>query len=334
MFKKYNSIENTYRKEFIDRIHTHGYGNDTFIVQEKVHGSNLSFFTQDGTQFTAGKRTSSLAADEKFYNHQLLLEQNYAAFQMLWKALGEIYNDLSQMTIFGEVIGGSYAHKAIKAVPGAIKVQKGIFYSPANHFFAFDILVNGEHYVDVEDANSLFEQANLFYAKTLFKGGLEDCMAHSNEFDSTLPAELGLPPISPNICEGVIIRPIKNVYFNNGVRVILKNKNEKWSENLRFSKTIKKAAPLPEKVVLLQEALATYATRNRLNNVLSKFGETTDKDFGKVLGLFNKDIIEDFMKDYRERMEELEKKDRKLVTKSLSKVSAQIVRDKVVKQLF
>ena len=40
MFRKYNSIENTYREEFLERIKSHGFWNDEFVVQEKVHGAN------------------------------------------------------------------------------------------------------------------------------------------------------------------------------------------------------------------------------------------------------------------------------------------------------
>lgn len=43
MFKKYNSIENTYRQEFLDKIKGHGFWEDEFVVQEKVHGANLSY---------------------------------------------------------------------------------------------------------------------------------------------------------------------------------------------------------------------------------------------------------------------------------------------------
>ena len=43
MFKKYHSIENSYRTEFINRIKGHMFWNETFIVQEKAHGANLSF---------------------------------------------------------------------------------------------------------------------------------------------------------------------------------------------------------------------------------------------------------------------------------------------------
>jgi len=223
MFKKYTSIENTYREDFLERIKGHGFSDKEYIVQEKAHGSNLSYFTTDGINFFAAKRSDRIKSDEKFYNYELLLVDLKSKFVTIWNAIKQSNPNLSQMTIFGEVIGGNYPHKTITRVPKAIKVQKGIYYSPDNHFFAFDIMVNAETYLNVDITNQYFEQANLLHAKTLFTGSLKDCLAYPNSFDSTIPKELGLPELTPNICEGVVIRPLETLHFNNGVRVILKN---------------------------------------------------------------------------------------------------------------
>lgn len=329
MFKKYTSIENTYREEFLDRIKGHGFWEDEFVVQEKVHGANLSYWTTNGEDFHSAKRTAELLPDERFYNHQLILEEIKPKLQNIWLDLKNDLEDLNQLTIFGEIIGGDYPHEDVKKDKKAIMVQKGIFYSPHNHFYAFDILVNLTTYLDVEVANRYFEKHDLLHAKTIFRGNITDCLNYPNDFHSTLPKTLNLPEITPNVVEGTIIKPVKTRRFNNGVRVILKNKNEKWSENKKYPKRIKVQAPVPEKILKLQEAIATYVTENRLNNVVSKIGEVSDKDYGKVLGMFNKDVIEDFLKDYGHLTEELEKKELKLVTKSFIKIASTLVRKKV-----
>lgn len=326
MFKKYNSIENTYREAYLERIQGHGFWEDEYLVQEKVHGANLSFWSRNGTDFYIAKRNGPIEEGANFYNAELILNENRFKLQEIWEHLKTDFPNLSQLNIFGEVFGGNYPHPDVPKNKVALKVQKGVFYSPDNLFYAFDIHVNGEDYLDVKKANECFEKVGLFYAKTLHEGSIQSCLEYPNEFESTIAKELGLPVLENNICEGVIIRPVRNSRFKNGERIILKNKNEKWSENLKFNKRIKSKAPVPEKVLLLQEALATYATENRLNNVLSKVGEVTEKDFGKLLGAFNKDIITDFAKDYSERLNELEKKERKLVTKSIGKKSATMIR--------
>lgn len=330
MFKKYNSIENTYREEFLNRIQSHGFWEDEYVVQEKVHGANLSYWTTDGLTFHAGKRTSKLSAEEKFYNFQTVLAELQPKLVNIWNAISITHPNLKQMTIFGELMGGSYPHSEVPRNPKAIKTQKGIFYSPNNEFFAFDILLNQADFLSVTTANRLFEHEGLLHAKTIFQGAITECLKYPNDFNSTIPADLGLPEIKPNIVEGVVIRPIQPRFFNNGTRVILKNKNEKWSERIKLDKPLKPAVIYSEKVLQLQELAKTYATENRLSNVLSKIGEVTTKDFGKVLGMFNKDILEDFQKDYHELLATLEKKEQKSINKSLGGITTKMVRKRLV----
>ena len=329
MFKKYSSIENSYRKEFLEKIKEQGYWNETYVVQEKVHGSNLSFWTSDGIDFISAKRTGILTSDEIFYNYKQVLEDIKPNLQGIWKDLKADFPDLKEMAIFGEVFGGNYPHPEVVKDKTAVKVQKGVFYSPKNMFYAYDIMINGEKYLDVDYINKLFKKHGLVYAKTLFSGSLEECLKYPNDFDSVIPGQLGLPEIKPNICEGVVIRPKKHLKLYNNTRVILKNKNEKWSETIKPKRKIKKPEKLPDNIVKLQEAILNYVTENRLNNVISKIGEVSIKDFGPVIAMFNKDIIEDFTKDYHSEMELLDKKEAKLVTKSFMRQAAELVRKKL-----
>ncbi|MEL6655327.1 MAG: RNA ligase, Rnl2 family [Bacteroidota bacterium] len=326
MFKRYSSIENTYREEFLSRIKGHGFWREEYVVQEKAHGSNLSYWTNDGVNFRAGKRSGPLEEGEKFYNFAQILERITPKLQAIWTDLKRANESLEQLTVFGELIGGSYPHPEVARTKDAFKVQKGVFYTPDNLFYAFDILIDAQEFLDIETANQLFEKHGLLYAKTLFKGDLESCLAYSNTFDSTIPALLGLPAISPNICEGTVIRPSQVLRFNNGVRVILKNKNDKWSETIKRPK-VQKEVEVPEQVAHLRQLILDYVTENRLNNVLSKIGEVTRQDFGKVLGMFSKDIVEDFRKDYAKEWEALDKKETKMITKSISKVTVPMVRE-------
>jgi len=329
MFKKYASLENTYRSEFLERIKNHGLWNETYVVQEKVHGANLSFWTVDGDCFVGAKRSGDIEPNENFYNHHIVLESIKPILKRIWLDIKADFIDVNQMTIFGEILGGDYPHAQVEVNKKAQKVQKGIYYGPNNYFYGFDILLNTDTYLDVEKANSYFEKHKLLHAKTLFKGTLEDCLKYPNDIDTTIPKALNLPQLTPNVAEGVVIRPINNKILNNGVRVILKNKNDKWSENKAYHNSIILQDKPSDKVIKLQEALLTYVTENRLNNVLSKIGETSKNDFGRILGLFNKDVIEDFLKDYHHITDKMEKKEVKLVTKSFSKTAVKLVKCKL-----
>lgn len=329
MFQKYNSIENTYQKEFLDRIKGHGFWEKEYVIQEKAHGSNLSYRTNDGINFTAAKRTGNISPEEVFYNYDVILEDLKPQFGRVWTKLMKKYFDLEQMTIFGEIIGGDYPHIDVEENKKAIRVQKGIYYSPGNQFYIFDILVNNNKYINTLELNEYLEEENLLHANTLFKGKIAECLDYPNNFESTIPVLLGLPPLKHNVCEGVVIRPVNTSYFNNGVRVILKNKNNKWSENKKFNKSIKKEEKLTDKTLKLQEAIQTYVTENRLNNVISKIGEVRPQDYGRVLGMFNKDIVESFINDYHQYTDDLEKKELKLITKCFFKESQRLVQKKL-----
>ena len=43
-FRKYLDIENSYRKKFIDIVVAEKLDKGEFVVQEKAHGANLSFW--------------------------------------------------------------------------------------------------------------------------------------------------------------------------------------------------------------------------------------------------------------------------------------------------
>ncbi len=330
MFKKYNSIENTYREKVIEQIHLHGYGTDTFIVQEKVHGANFSFIC-DGKSVQVAKRTTILEEGETFNNYQFVLDtyrdRIFELFSLITKDIPEVHT----IYVYGELFGGSYGHPEVKRFPDMVKVQKGISYSPKNDFYAFDICINQEQYLDVHQTNTYFEKTGMFYAKTLFEGSLQDALEYSNLFSTRIPQWLGLPEMENNFCEGVIIRPIKNRIFRNGSRLILKNKNEKWSEKSKVKEVVK-PIELTEEETTLWNILHSYLTENRLINVQSKLGEFQIKAIGKTIGFLAKDALEDFTKEHSDLWDTVEKDRRKIITKRLNIKSATLVKALYLKQ--
>ena len=92
--------------------------------------------------------------------------------------------------------------------------------------------------------NELFEAESFFYAKTLFRGTLAECLKHPNGFQSKIAEWLGLPAIEDNICEGIVIRPVTPMYLRNGSRVLIKSKNERFAERKSVKKR-NKLLPTP-----------------------------------------------------------------------------------------
>lgn len=58
------------------------------------------------------------------------------------------------------------------------------------------------------------------------KGTFETVFNTKSDIDSTIPAVLGLTNLEKNICEGLVIRPNKNLQTPLQERVIIKKKNK------------------------------------------------------------------------------------------------------------
>lgn len=327
-FKKYNSIENTYRKEVLEQIIIHGYENETYIVQEKVHGANFSFFT-NGTEVKIAKRSGFIEEDEIFYNAPLISKKYHNQVIATYNDLKASIPNLEFITIYGELFGGNYNHEAVAKDKNAIKVQKGIDYAPFNDFYAFDIKWNNFQYLEVEVANALFKKHHFFYAKTVFKGSLKEALQYPNTFNSYIPDWLGLPKLENNITEGVIIKPNKPLFFKNESRVILKNKNEKWSEKDKVKKVKNEnlETVFTREGLLIWTTLQTYINTNRLYNVLSKEGQFHPKMMGKLIGLFSQDAQNDFIKENPNLFATIEKAEQRLIFKELNAKIIQLIKE-------
>jgi len=327
-FNKYPSIENTYRQKALDYVYQAGLSGGVWTVNEKIHGSNFSVVF-DGTEFRMAKKTALIANDDTFYGCQSVKNELEEKIKLIFAKLNTPENPVTYIKLCGEIYGGSYPHPDVERSKTSMKVQSGIWYRPDNGFYGFDIIVNDD-FLDADIAEALFKEFDIFDAESLFKGTFEECLKYSNEFNTTIPDRLGLPRIDNNICEGVVIKPVIPAWYATGSRVIFKNKNDKHSEKKNGNLPKEKMAEVKfsEDAQKLYEELQTYITENRLRNVIShgEVGEITDKSFGKLMGLFVKDAIEEFRKDFAEELDAIEKDECKRMNKRIGQSAADIVR--------
>ncbi len=322
-FKKYQDIDNSDRKKTLDYFAAEKATEGKFVVQEKAHGANLSFW-YDGNELKSAKRGGFI--DDDFYNYKQVEERNEARVKRAWELLKEKGFSFGVLTIYGELIGGTYPHPDVEKDKSATKVQKGIFYSPSNEFYAIDMALDCE-LADVDTFAETMEKAGFLYAKTVFAGTFEECLKHPNRFQSRISGWLGLPPIEDNVCEGVVIKAVQPRFLSDRTRVILKNKNEKWAEKaMKKNRPGKPPEKLSDEASTLLSELDSLTTENRLRNVLSKFGPVKDKDFGTLIQLFAEDVLKDFNKDREQSFAALEKKEQKQLTQKLSQRCAYIIR--------
>ena len=331
IFKKYNSVENSFDEEFVARVRGQMPRDLQYVVQEKVHGANASFLC-DGTNIVFAKRTAVIERDEAFYGYEEMVNTYTNNILALTKDVMELYPGTVQVNIFGELFGGCYPHPDVESVKNVKLVQKGIYYCPGHEFYGFDIYIQSDeegHFLPVIDTNALFEKHGFFYARTLFSGKLEECLSHPNAFITHIPEWLGLPSIEDNICEGIVIRPVIPMYLTTGARVLIKSKNS------RFAEKRARRGPRPildptvhysEEMKELMSILETYITEPRLDNFISHIGEVKmPKDFGKLTGMYAKDVFDDFMKENGVAFDELERTEQKALKKELAKLSSRLI---------
>lgn len=336
-FKKYNSIEYNYRVEYIKKIRNNGYDSKDIYwhVTEKIHGSNFSFIT-NGETVECQKRTSILK-NEKFYNWQCLKEQYEEnilnMFSFMNRTMG---SPLETLYVYGELFGGHYPHKDVKQYNASIKIQKGIYYHPGNEFMAFDIFAvfkdGNARWLELNEIVILCIHTDIETVPLLKIGTFDECLDYSNDFQTKVPNVFGLPEIDNNICEGVVIKPNKPLYIGQD-RIIIKNKNDKWKEKAKEPKKKKQPIVITEDQQKYIDEYSKYLTVPRFQNAASKIGEP---DF-KLFSDFVKEIYEDAMKDFKKDNEEEimkkipDKHDRKIIIKQAGKMTADFVRECILK---
>lgn len=332
-FHKYNSIENQYNQSFIDRAREAAPPEMQFVVQEKVHGTNTCFLC-DGKDILFGKRNGIVDNGEKFYNYECLLERYRPRVFQLLEHVQHFCDEVQGIIVYGEMFGGSYPHVAVSRQRECQAIQKGVFYAPYHEFYAFDIFVispTDQRYLSVPICNHIFEKAGFFFARTLFQGTLDECLAHPNLFQSHIAEWLDLPPIKDNLCEGIIIRPTNPIYTAQGERVLIKSKNSRFAER----KSVKKyphgnpeQLPRSTECEELLSEMAALVNDNRLTNVLSKTDDVEiPRDIGRLIGLLAHDALEDFFKLFLERYDQLPATERHTITRELNRMSARTVKE-------
>lgn len=328
-FTKYTSIENTYQTPYMEKVRNTVPSDMLWDVTEKVHGANCSIIT-DGKVIEFAKRTSIVEENEGFFNYEQVLEGIDYKFINAFNYIKDHYNKpVKVIQFYGELFGGYYPHEDVKRDSRFSAVQKGIYYAPYQYFYGFDIAVcteDSREWLNPDEVSDAYNKNGIFYAKSLFRGTLDECLAFSNMFQSHIPEWLGLPVIEGNTCEGVVLKPMVPQFFKTGERIVLKNKNEKFAEKKK-EHVHKEVKDLPEVVVTTSNIMNEYVTDARLCNVISHEGEfDMPKAFGKLIKLFTEDILNDFYKEHQEEWNSLEKGNQKLVTKNMTQLASATIK--------
>lgn len=260
----------------------------SWVAEEKVHGAHLVLVT-NGHEVRAAKRGGYLEPGESFFGCGRLVASLYDA---TLKAHHDLARHGEFVAVHGELFGGRYPHQDVQAAPGVEPVQTGVWYAPDLHFLAFDMaLWNFEGGQSVRWADlwqdkyceTVFpglSEYGFFTAPPLAVGTFDEVSKTKIDFETRIPALLGLPPIKGNKAEGVVLRPCRGVMVN-GVRVrpLLKHKTKEFSEDTRYDESRVYAAPAnATPLEVLMGAVDDLVTEARISSAISKLGRPLPHD--------------------------------------------------------
>lgn len=294
IFKKWHSIENSYRQKYIDScLDMHPELRDeTYIITEKLHGSNFSWVFSPGFPIRAASRNNYLDVYSSFQGvliPQLMTDSAHIISCM------QKHADLTKsiVRLYGELIGRG--------------IQKGVDYGDTKRILYFGVITSTDDLYTLLPFEELeeFLWPNEIVPVVAKVKGLQATIDFDTDFDSLV---VGKPD---NICEGVIIQPHTRVYYDGyGSPFLLKKKNEKFKEKARA----KKPRVVDSEVERLNLEFLSYLTDNRLQSVFSKQSEIENpSQIGNYIRLVLVDAKEDFVKDFCADIESLNKSQKKQI---------------------
>ena len=289
MFKKWASIENSYRDKhitwFVDKYPE--LVDEPFIITEKIHGSNFQWYIQPNESIMAGSRNNFLNVNDSFQGASIvaLYDANIELLtdlQIISNNTGETYR------LFGELFGKG--------------IQKGVDYGDVKQLLYFGLMVD-DVVVSYEEFESIVGYTYRV-PEVAICDGLVDALEYSSKFNSKVLLK------DNNICEGIVIQPYQTHFLDgNGSPFILKKKNDEFKEK----SDAKKVVVLDTEVQRLNLEFRSYINDNRLQSVFSKQGEIeAPNQIGTYIKLVLEDAKEDFVKDFPEMKQMDGKKQRQV----------------------
>lgn len=301
-YHKYPHIENHYLSAFIEKIYNNVANADEidWEVTEKIHGTNVQIAT-DGVEIRVGKRTSPITEDENFYNALNVMKFMRKPIALLWEALKSTHSNMVQLILYGELFGGCYPHPDVPAVIGESKIQQGIWYSPVKSWMCFDMAVEYAdgtfEFIAPSMKRSLCAEYNIPHVPVIgIVRGLKEALTWCNAQPSRVYSRFNLPPIEGNSMEGIVMKPEYHDIEMGFDRCIVKSKNPDFEDKKHGNKIVV-PKEIPQNVQEALDKVAPYCTKARVEGAISKIGECTHKDIGRVIAAASKDVIEEIQKE-------------------------------------
>ena len=186
-FKKYQSIENHYREEYINSFNLEA----PFVIMEKLDGCNIQILFRPNKPYLVGKRSSYITKENNFNDIWNTLDKYKEEFKNI-QSFCNFFN--TEMTYYGELYGKG--------------IQKRVDYGDEKYIKFFDCFID-DKFMDFDAFAMLF--------------GTITMMPYIHSINATLEDALNLP-FQEN-SEGYVIKPRVNIYNQFGRRFVIKRKS-------------------------------------------------------------------------------------------------------------
>lgn len=293
MFIKYPEINNSYNERNINfwlKIYPE-IRNMRFTAEIKLDGSNISTCFQKNQDMKVYSRENRIGPDQNFFDvWNVIKDEKYIDFFTKCYYFVES-NNLESLQITGELYGKG--------------IQKRIDYGDKKYIKYFSVRINGilqtpkycynfipdNLLIHVENDNLTFEEALSYDVETL-----------TDYYSPTHSRAEGIV-IKPY--DNVLISPVKEIFY-------LKRKNKDFGEKMKVKEDI--ANKYSDNVIHLNVEYRSFINENRMYNLFSKVGNIVDQSqLGEYIKMLRDDAIKDFMKEFKEDFDALNKKEQKAV---------------------
>jgi len=283
----YLSIENLYRSKAQEILLF-----KELYALEKVHGTSANISWKEGkvSYFPGGE---SLSKFKSLFNEERLVKH--------FTELGH-----EEVVVYGEAYGGSCQ-------------KMSYMYGPELRFIVFDVFINNI-WLDVPNMDEVatrLEQEVVPWRKIVC-----DLAAIDNERDRPSEVAVRRGFTEEHIREGVVLRPLAEMFNRYGERMIVKHKHEKFGER----KTPQKVED-PSKLKVLTEATAVaeeWVTEMRLEHVLQKLPQGIGlESMQRVLQAMVEDVLKEStgeIVDSKDARNAINKKTVELFKKRVNKI--------------
>jgi Rnl2 family RNA ligase len=256
-----------------------------WVVTDKLDGANFSFIT-DGNNVLPARRSG--ICDETFFNCKSVIDKySSVVLNTYHKINAFLFNgNLEYLQFYGELIGDGINNR-VKYCKGRefflYDIKYKTTYSPDTSYLEFTSLL--------DYCNDNFNIVDFYYTYTLNEA-LEYCKRCEDSIsDVAYCLDNEYKNLEDNIEEGFVLKPNECRCFSNGERVILKHKNPKFLEE-RKEKVVKDNSLNYEQQAQL-DFLLNFVNESRFYSVISKEGNLTEKEFGKLIKLYSQDVYKD-----------------------------------------